>query len=53
MPSLDVGLVVEERGQLDAAVAELREAFGVVVARVQVRSGVVGREEHQGREEVG
>src|SRR5262245_47060941 len=45
--SLFVGGVLEEHGDLDAPVANLREAGRAGIARVEVRRRVIGREEHQ------
>src|SRR5258705_1539122 len=44
---LGIGWVVEEHAQLDAAVAVLREVVRLPVPRIEVRSGVVRREQDQ------
>ena len=44
---LRVAGIVEQRRQLDAAVTVLRESRRVRIARVEVRRGVVGREQHE------
>src|SRR6185503_6732277 len=50
--SLDVGRVVEQRCQSYAAVTELGKPKRVSISRVEIRRGIVRREQHQRVEEV-
>src|SRR5438034_5781437 len=47
-----VAWIVEQNSQFDAAMSHLREVRGTGVPRVQIRRGVVWREQHQRIEEV-